>query len=160
MAKRTYVPRERRLAVWYAETFHPGRYYATHVRLGSLNPILDGSDLTETQRLALLGSFRRLADLVVYPPPDLWIVEAKVRLQPIALAELEIYGRLAHNTPELFDWRDSPMHLAVVYIVTDALVVSLANEKGILAIQLDPPFKDELLAGWEPRKIEPTLATV
>lgn len=148
------------MAAWYAETFHAGRYYATNVRLGSLNPVLGTENLPEFYQKALLGSFRRLADLVVYPPPDLWIVEAKVRLQPIAMAELEVYGRLAANTPEFLPYRDAPLRLALVYVVPDHLVIALANEKGMLTIQLHPPFEEELLAGWEARKISPTVATV
>ena len=82
------------MAAWYAETFHAGRYYATNVRLGSLNPVLGTENLPEFYQKALLGSFRRLADLVVYPPPDLWIVEAKETLNWEALGQALAYTSL------------------------------------------------------------------
>ena len=74
------------------------------------------------------------------------LVEAKIRLVPGALEQLELYRRLFPKTPELAHLRDRRLELHVVYAVEDPALVALARERGVNVHLFRPPWVDAYLA--------------
>lgn len=144
--KRDWTPREMRLVTEFCQDRWPAGGWATRVRLGSTEAALGLAGLPENYQRMVQGAFRRYADAVVFGRESLIIVEGKIVLQPVALAQLELYARLVPSTPEFFDWRRKAVELWLVYAVGDPLVEAMAREKGMRTVEFKPAWVDEYLA--------------
>jgi len=140
----------RLLSEFLAEHYQ-GVEYRTRIRLGKIQPRLDGKYITEEERLNL-GTFRRWADALVILPDRLILIEAKIRPQPGVISQLQLYKRLLPNTPELQRFRDRPLEMLLVYAIRDDLLISMAREEGIRCIQYRPAWVDEYLKELYPRE--------
>jgi len=148
---RKWQPREMRLLSEFLAEHYQGVEYRTRIRLGKIQPRLDGKYITEEERLNL-GTFRRWADALVILPDRLILIEAKIRPQPGVISQLQLYKRLLPNTPELQRFRDRPLEMLLVYAIRDDLLISMAREEGIRCIQYRPAWVDEYLKELYPRE--------
>lgn len=144
-SNRPYIPREGRLLVEWLATAHPGAYVQTRVFLGRIEPAVQKTGLTAAE-VRMLGTARRWVDAVVIDAAAVHLYEAKIRLEPKALAELALYNRLFPYTADFATWKDWPRKLHLLYAVEDPVVLALAREQGILAHQYHPAWVDEYLA--------------
>src|SRR5713101_5519612 len=98
MSPRPYQQREGRLvAEWVTQAF-PVAHVAYRVRLGAFDASLADSELTDVQ-LRALGVFRRYVDALVLERDRVHLVEGKILSAPVALVQLDLYGRLFPLTP-------------------------------------------------------------
>ncbi len=89
---------------------------------------------------AMVGSWRRWADAVVYPPPDWILIEAAIRPNPGKISQLELYALLLPHTPELPYKTDEPLRQILLYAIEDPATTFLARKHGIEAIQYKPTW--------------------
>ena len=92
--------------------------------------MMDAQDLDEADR-TMLGTFRRWADAVVVSREELVVIEAKIRSMPGAISQLQLYGELVPQTPELRPYLGLPRVLELVVAVEDPAVRRLAERSGI-----------------------------
>lgn len=148
---RKWQPRELRMLSEFLAENYPGDDYRTRIRLGKIQPRIEGTFLTEEERLHL-GVFRRWADALVIQPDRLILIEAKIRPQPGVISQLQLYKRLVPNTPELQRFLDRPLEMLLVYAIQDALLIEMAREAGIKCIHYRPEWIDEYIAELYPRE--------
>lgn len=108
-------------------------------RLGSyVIPPVEG--YTEEELLAM-SPFRRWADaVVIYPKKRIIIIEAKIlpARYTDGLAKLEVYLRLAPNTPEFKLYMPAKIEGELVTPIEDPVIAKLAREKGIRYVVWKP----------------------
>jgi hypothetical protein len=138
------------LAEWLASA-HPGAFVQTRVFLGRTEPASDAAGLTPAE-VRMLGTARRWVDAVVIDADTVHLYEAKIRLEPKALAELALYNRLFPYTQEFQTWKDWPRKLHLLYAVPDVVVLAMAREQGLLAHQYRPAWVDGYLASLAANK--------
>jgi len=73
----------------------------------------------------------RWADAIVVKEGVVLIVEAKLRAEPGAIGQLELYGKLFRNTLEFSQYKDWPVKLVLLSAVPDLQMAELASEKDI-----------------------------
>jgi len=124
--------------------YFPGRRFDTYVRLGSYPQPVSEERLEEPE-LALLRVRMRWADAVVYPPPDLIVVEGKLRPTEYlkGLSELELYLRLVPNTPHLQIYLPVAIRGILLTPIEDPALALLAREKGFQYLVFVPSFWPE-----------------
>lgn len=138
MARR-YTPRESRLiAEWANENVlqHPftlrqplGGFPAG--RFGNHG----GADFMRAAR-----PWRFEVDLAVFPPGELWLVEAKIRNITDGLGQLVVYDNVIAETPELEHLVDAPRRLILVSPWELTQFESLAGRLGIELVQFRPAW--------------------
>ena len=148
---RKWQPREMRMLAEFLAENYPGDEYRVRVRLGKIQPRIEGKFITEEERLNL-GVFRRWADAIVIKPDRLILIEAKIRPQPGVISQLQLYARLVPNTPELQDFLDRPLEMLLIYAIQDDLLIEMAREAGIKSISYRPEWIDEYIAELYPRE--------
>ncbi len=142
---RDWTPREMRLvAEWVTQTY-PDALIRFRVDVGDLKPALQETGLTAAE-LRLLGRSRRWVDAMVVTPTAVHLVEAKIRLVPGALEQLELYRVLFPLTPELAHLRHLPLELHLVFAVEDPRLTVIARGRGVHVHIFKPPWVDEYLA--------------
>ena len=148
---RTYTHREARLLTEWAVREFPGAELRFRVQLGAYDPSLDDSDLSQRE-LRALGVWRRFVDLLVVEPGRIHLVEAKLRGEPGALEQLDLYARLVPLTPELAPYRERPIVRHLVWAIRDPVIEAIARERGIVVHLFSPPWVDEYFTGLAARK--------
>ena len=114
--------RENRLvSEWLLKT-HPNALQWRRVRVG---PLPEGPDA------AMYGIVRRWADIVFKDEEGVHIIEAKMRPDPGAISQLQVYARLFPTTPEFREYWGLPLHLHLLTTSKDPVVLELAQEQGI-----------------------------
>ena len=73
----------------------------------------------------------RWADAIVISEGAVLIIESKLRADPGALGQLELYKKLFVNTPEFSQYANWPIQLVLLCAVTDLNMVELCSEKGV-----------------------------
>ncbi len=142
---RDWTPRESRLiAEWAIRTF-PNGHVRFRVDLGNLKPALATTGLSPNE-LRALGRSRRWVDAMIVEPEVVHLAEAKIRLSPGALEQLELYRRLFPMTPELEHLRDRRLELHLVFAVEDPVLTAIARERGVKVHTFHPPWVDDYLA--------------
>lgn len=142
---RDWTPREMRLVSEWATQTYPHAHIRFRVDVGDLGPALRDTGLTAAE-LRALGRSRRWVDAMVVEPRTVHLVEAKIRLSPGALEQLELYRELFPLTPELADLRDRELKLHLVFAVEDPILSAIARRRGVLVHTYHPPWVDEYLA--------------
>lgn len=74
----------------------------------------------------------RWADAIVISKGIVFIVEAKLRAQPGAISQLELYKKLFINTLEFKQYWNWPIKMLLLTGVMDLNMAELASEKGII----------------------------
>lgn len=143
-SNRPYIAREARLLTEWLAAAHPGAFVQTRVFLGRTEPAVASKGLTPAE-VRMLGTSRRWVDAVVIDATTVYLYEAKIRLEPKALAELDLYNRLFPYTTEFQSWKDWPRELHLLYAVEDPVVLAIAREQGIKAHLFHPAWIDEYL---------------
>ena len=142
---------ETRMLSEYVSAQYPGAEAFFRVRLGPLTTLADSRGLTDEER-AMLGSFRRWADVVVVTPRELIVIEGKMRAKPDALGQLRLYRGLLLQTPELARFLDRPVALELVVAIEDPAVSRIAGEFGVRVRIYKPSWLAEWLAEVRPRE--------
>ena len=106
---------------WLAK-FHPKATQWTRKRLGPIG---------DSQEARALGVLRRFADAIFIEEGVVNIVEAKIKSEPGAIAQLELYKKLFPETPELSDFHALPINLIFLAPFVDPIVSELASDKGV-----------------------------
>lgn len=127
MARR--VEREMRLLKeWVAQTY-PISLAWFRVRLGPYPESISlGEGITVSGKARQV--YNRWADAVVLYDDTVFLIEAKIRSEPGALAQLELYQRLLRETPEFFEFRNKTVQPVLLTAFPDPEVDAMAREKG------------------------------
>ena len=73
----------------------------------------------------------RWTDAIVVKDGVIRIVESKLRADPGALGQLELYKKLFYNTPEFSAYKEWDVELVLLTAVLDVNMVELCSEKNI-----------------------------
>jgi len=141
--KRSYQPREKKLLYEWVNLNYPNDPRWTRVRLGPIPG--SPADL-------VYESLRRWADMVLIHNNTVFIIEAKMRIDPGAAAQLEVYARVFKDTPEFSVYKDLPVKLIYLTTVSDQTVANLCKEKGIELVIFRPSWVDEY---WREKTTKP-----
>lgn len=148
---RKWQPRElRMISEWLAQEY-PDATYETRVRLGRIEPRVEGAYVSDEES-RMLGVFRRWADAIVFLPDRLILIEAAIRPEPGDISKLKLYERLIPNTPELEKYRDLPVVKVLLYAMPDDLLLVMAREEGIEVRYFRPAWIEEYLKELYPRE--------
>ena len=137
--------RETRLVAEFLAKHYPDREWDTGVRLGRVVPELP-MERYEPAELAMLQVTLRWADAVVFPPPNVIIIEGAIRGLPNKISQLELYAKLAHVTPRITRYGDYPVELLLVYAIEDPITVAMARERGIRCVYFHPRWVNKYLS--------------
>jgi len=152
---RDWTPRESRLVAEWATQTYPNAHIRFRVSLGSLTPALLADGLTAAE-LRMLGHSRRWVDAMIVEPNAVHLVEAKIRMSPGALEQLELYRRLFPLTPELAHLHHITPTLHAVFAVEAPDLSAIARERGVLVHTYHPAWVDEYLSQLLHRERRPT----
>jgi len=142
---RDWTPRETRLvAEWVTQTW-PAAIWKFRVDVGDLTPAMSATGLSAAE-LRKLGRSRRWVDAMVIEPRTVHLIEAKIRLEPGALEQLELYKELWPRTPEFAELVDRDLQLHLVYAVEDPVLTAIARRRGVQVHIYHPPWVDDYLA--------------
>ena len=150
-AKRSWQPREMQMVTEFLTKFYAARRWKTRVRLGSPPEALIREEMTPEER-AMVGAWRRWADAVVYPPPDLIIIEAAIRPAPGKISQLELYALLLPHTPEFLGIKYEKIRLILLFAIEDPATTFLARQKGIECVEYKPTWLPAYLRILMPRE--------
>ena len=147
---RAYIEREMRMLVEYILMRWPGREFSTRVRLGP-PPEIEVEGFTPEQVAGAFKPTHPMADGVVYDPPDLWLIEAKVDNESQALGQLALYRRLAERTPGLL--RSGAERIRPLLLMARRIpdVISLAAEMNVEVDFFTPEWLREFIRTGYPR---------
>jgi len=148
---RQWQPRELRMVAEFLAQEYPDAAYLSHVRLGRIQPRLEGTYISD-EEARMLGVFRRWADAIVLLPDRLVLIEAAIRPEPGDISRLELYERLIPNTPELQEHVGKPIEKILLYAMPDDLLLTMAREHGIIVRYFRPPWIEGYLAELYPRE--------
>jgi len=131
----------------YLASRYRGEMIFSRLRLGTVpaTAIPPTADIWERK---VWGNIRFWADAVVVTDQKLILIEAKIKPSPGVLGQIEIYRRLLPQTPELKPFFPRDVEAQLVYCIEFPLIVALAREKGIRAIQ----FPYSRLREWMEQK--------
>lgn len=73
----------------------------------------------------------RWVDAIVIREGVVYIIESKLRSDPGALGQLELYKKLFRNTPEFEQYKLYPIQLVLLTSIVDLNMVELCSEKGV-----------------------------
>ena len=121
---------EMRMLGEYIAREYPQATVFLRLRLGVIQPVGNHGDLDPAE-LRFLSALARYADAVVILPQEIVIVEAKMRSEPGAIAQLGLYARLAPMTPDLQPYLNRPIVKELVCSVPDPVVDLLARESEV-----------------------------
>jgi len=129
-----HTPLENRLVWEYMIKYHPRALQWRRVRLGPY---------PEQEKSKLYSVLRRWADCVFVENKTVYILEAKMRAEPGAIGQLELYKKLFPDTPEFYQFRKYPIKLIFLTTIRDKVVEKLCKEKGIQYIVYSPAWVKE-----------------
>ncbi len=119
---RTGPIRENRLVSEWMNKAHPYALQWRRVRVGPAGEGAEGR---------MYGIIRRWADIVFKDGDGVHLVEAKMRPDPGAISQLQVYAKLFPQTPEFRDYWGEPLFLHFLTTSKDPVVLELAQEFGI-----------------------------
>jgi hypothetical protein len=143
--------RELKLLAEYNAIHYPGATIYQQQRLGPIDapPVTPaGSTLPKN----FYGSLRRWADAVVILPDAVIIQEATIGADFGKISMLQLYARLASNTPELAPFRGRPVRLEIVCAVPDPALAEQCRSEGIAFSVFTPPWVLDYLSSIFPRE--------
>ena len=130
---------EKRLITEWLWQFHREHQQWKRIRLGQVPT----RDMAQLYKVGLFW-----ADAIVFDPPHLLIVEAKIRPSLAAIGQLEAYRELLKVTPEFEQFRGNPIRLVLLTTIEDRNVRRFCEDKGIEYIIFKPEWAE---AYWKER---------
>jgi len=139
------MEREMRLLKEYIAQNYPNCLAWFRVRLG---PYPESLTLGEGIRVSgrVKSVYNRWADAIVLVDDTILLFEAKIRSEPGAIAQLELYKKLLPETPEFKSIADRRIQPVLLTAFPDPEVDALAHEKGIWTKTYTPRWIKEY---WE-----------
>ncbi len=149
MARR--VEREMRLLKeWVAQTY-PTSLAWFRVRLGPYPESISlGEGITVSGKVRQV--YNRWADAVVLDGNTVLLIEAKIRSEPGALAQLELYEKLLLKTPEFTGFWRKIIQPVLLTAFPDPEVDAMAAEKGFWTRTYTPDWVKRYWADMQFRK--------
>lgn len=149
--KRRQMHGETRLLSEYMFSRYPGRRFVLNMKLGTAPRVRSGLELSESER-RMLQVYQRFADAVVFPPPDLVVIEAKIWDSVNAIGPLLQYLKLVPHTAELQAFLNYPVRGEIVTAQYDPVAERVAHENGLGYVVYVPPWLDEFLQIYPERR--------
>lgn len=150
-----YEMRETRLVREWAATVFPRSPLLERQRLGVL-PTQSGGHQLSTEEARTFKVYHRYADGIVIEPGVVHLIEGKIRGQPGALEQLDLYAKLFPLTAEFQQFRTYPLRKHLVWAIADPVVESLARERGVEVHLFHPDWIDDYLNQLRLRQRLPT----
>lgn len=124
------MEREMRLLKEYVAQNYPNNLAWFRVRLGPYpESITLGEGIVVSGRAKAV--YNRWADAIVIVDDTILLFEAKIRSEPGAIAQLELYKKLLPETPEFMAIAERTIQPVLLTAFPDPEVDALAHEKGI-----------------------------
>jgi hypothetical protein len=145
--RRTKETWELRYVSEYAAKHYPDDTVFTYFRLGS-DPAIGREEELPEEELRMLRVQMRWADCVVIRPREILIIEGKLRpgFYPEGIAKLELYTRIAKQTPELKPYLPRKIIGAMLVPTHDPIIAELAHQKGFQWLVWKPDWFREFQA--------------
>ena len=108
-----------------------GQRYQKGARLGLVPPY--AKEWPSERPLWPAGVARKMVDLLMFTPAEIWMVKAKMHPAAEDLAMMDQYARLLPTTPDpyLDNHRDKPVRKFLICTEEDPQVVQQARAEGI-----------------------------
>ena len=108
-----------------------GQRYQRGARLGPVPPY--AKEWPPERPLWPAGVARKMVDLLMFTPEEVWMVKAKMHPAAEDLAMMEEYARLLPTTPDPYfdNHRGKPVRKFLIYGEEDPQVVQQAHARGI-----------------------------
>jgi len=132
------------MVVEYIALRFPGRRFSTRVRLGKAPP-LTVEGLTPEQLTGLFKPTWVHVDAVVWDPPVLWVVEAKVDDETRAIGQLKYYLQLVPETPGLLDEGIKEVKGLIVLARRIPSIIEYARREGLEVDVFLPSWLEEFM---------------
>mgnify|MGYP001581549101 FL=1 len=145
---------EMEMVAEYVSREYPAADARLRVRLGTIQPAIAGRVLTPEESRALRPVLR-WADAIAILPAEVVLIEAKIRAEPGAIAQLEVYRDLFPLTAELQPFLNRPLTLELVCAIEDPAVTAYARTRGIRVKVYRPSWLQEYLAKRARRETRP-----
>ena len=97
----------------------------------------------EGEHSAMYARTRRWVDAIIRPPGKIILIEAKMKPDPKALAQLDMYDSLFSETPEFTNYWNDPRELQLVTAMDDSAVKALAPSYNIKHVVFKPSNFEE-----------------
>lgn len=157
--KRRNMLGENRLVSEWVLLAYPGRAWHRHFRVGG-NPELLGLGDLEPEELQVIRNRNRWVDLVVEPPPDLVVVEAKMWDASNGIGKLKEYLAELPFTPEYIAWGRPPVRAVVLTAQHDPLAQMVIEDAGIEYVWWEPPWIGDWYALYPERRRKAAASSV
>ena len=140
----------RLVSEWVALTY-PGRSWKLQFRVGH-DPDIPGFQIVDEEERRWARSLNRRVDMVVEPPPDLVVIEAKMWDPTSAIGRLQEYLLLLPATPEVKAWGPVPVVPVLLTGQDDPIARMLCERARIQYVFWEPPWIDEWYAAYPDRR--------
>ena len=145
---------EMRYVSAYLNQFYHDCITKTHILLGSIPDVPDGSRGEEWKR-RMMGAIRRWADGIAITPEKIILIEGK--LIPAryleGLGKLQIYGKLVPATPELRKYVGRTIEPTLLVPIEDPTCRIVCVEQGIRMVIWSPAFVRDYMETLPPSTI-------
>jgi hypothetical protein len=145
---------EDQMVVEYVMREYAGMEARFRLRLGAYTSELDGRTLSLAESRAL-NRVERYADAIVVRPGELVIVEGKIRAEPGALGQLDLYELLVPLTAELKPFLNRPVVKELVCSIEDPLITAMARQREIRVKVYKPAWLPDYIAARNRREGRP-----
>ncbi len=140
----------------YLAARYPHDQVRMRVRMGTVQLPATGG-LPEKDARAVNHVFLRWADAVVVTPAELVVIEAKMRADPSAISQLELYRDLVPLTQELLPFLGRRIVAELVVSIEDPAVTALAQRRAIRVRVYKPAWLGDWAAARRRNESRPTL---
>lgn len=141
----------------YLAAHYPNDQVRMRVRMGTVQLPTTGG-LSERDARAVNHVFLRWADAVVVTPTELIVIEAKMRADPSAISQLELYRELVPKTQELLPFLGRRIVAELVVSIEDPAVTAMASRRSIRVRVYKPAWLGEWAARRRRNESRPTLS--
>jgi len=117
------------------------RHYQTRQWLGKLPPGAEGSEYLPTGRWA---------DIIVFDPSEVIIIEVKLEPEPKAIGQLEVYAQMFKQTPRFMQYWGLPVKKVLLTTRLDDDIKQSANDHNIEY----RVFRPDWVLYWEKRRFK------
>lgn len=93
----------------------------------------------------LYKPFKRWADAIIITQDEMILVEGKIRSTPAVIGQLEFYGRIVKETPDLAPYKHLRLVLLLLTPWIDPTIEAYSASKGIRVAHYHPPWIDEYM---------------
>ena len=142
---------ESRLIAEWVALVYPGRNWHRHFRVGGYPDAVGLKDMDEGD-LKVLRNRNRWVDMVLEPPPDLVVIEAKMWDASNAIGKLKEYLKEVVFTPEYIQWGRPPITPIVLTGQHDPLAQLVIEEAGLRYVFWEPPWIADFYAFYPERR--------